>query len=42
MHGFLGGEMLAFPYGRAMIRDVRGAVTSGLDKTFVLGVGHWI
>jgi hypothetical protein len=42
MHGFLGGEILTFPDGRAMIRHVRGAVTSGLDETFVLGVGYWI
>jgi hypothetical protein len=42
MHGFLGGEMLAFPDGRAVIRHVRGAVPSGLDETFVLDVGHGI
>src|SRR5689334_22592275 len=26
VHGFLGGEMLPFPYGLAMIRHVRGAM----------------
>jgi hypothetical protein len=42
MHGFLRGKMLTFPYGRAVIRHVGGAVTSSLDKTFILSVGHWI
>src|SRR4030095_3897829 len=42
MHGFLGGEILTFPYGLAMIRHVRCPMTSCLDKTFILCVGHWI
>jgi hypothetical protein len=37
---FLGRELTALPHWLAMIRYVRWPVTSGLDKPFVLRIGH--